>query len=156
MFLMFGFLNSLPGARECHNRNQLNKICLNVVSNLKFAFSKAHSWPRVGPVTQAHIVRLNTYSDSLGRSSCVVLVLCKVFLNFQNKPANPQNKYSCIEILAFCLGLKVCVSIFQNWECQTRIPNREFVLSASGVHSPGPHQSCRLGHNQSPVHRRGG
>jgi hypothetical protein len=41
-------------------------------------------------------------------------------------------------------------------EFQTRIPNREFVLSASGVHSQGPDQSCRLGHTHSQVHRTGG
>jgi hypothetical protein len=52
------------------------------------------------------------------------------------------------------------ISVFDNMcprarECQPRTPNRELVLSASGVHSPGPHQSCRIGHTQSPVHRRG-
>jgi hypothetical protein len=34
-------------------------------------------------------------------------------------------------------------------ECQARIPNRELVLSASGVHSPGPDRSCRPGHTQN-------
>jgi hypothetical protein len=34
-------------------------------------------------------------------------------------------------------------------ECHARVPNRELVLSASGVHSPGPDQSCRPGHTQN-------
>jgi hypothetical protein len=38
-------------------------------------------------------------------------------------------------------------------ECQARVPNRELVLSASGVHSPGPDRSCRPGHTQNGQRR---
>jgi hypothetical protein len=92
LFWMFGFFNSFPGAQECHNRIQLNKICLNVVSNLKFANSKAHSWPRVGPVTQAHIVRLNTYSDALGRNLVCCARVVKVLFDFIKSTSKPSKQ----------------------------------------------------------------
>ena len=48
-FWIFGSLNGLPKPRECQNRTPHNKCCLYMVSNLNFAYSQPHSWPRFDP-----------------------------------------------------------------------------------------------------------
>jgi hypothetical protein len=71
MFWMFGSLHYFPGARQCHNRSQLNKICPNVVSDLKFAYSKAHSWPCVDPIKN-----LSFDETSVAHPSCECVCEC--------------------------------------------------------------------------------
>jgi hypothetical protein len=76
MFWMFGSLHYFPGARECHNRIQLNKICLNVVSDLKFAYSKAHSWPCVDPIQNIFSIKHELRTQTVNVCVCVCVCVC--------------------------------------------------------------------------------